>query len=1319
MYDTTSHLPPEEGKFSCDRCSKVFRRSDLLEIHQQTHLQKANKQCSTCGKSFKTSKGLLAHESQHTGVYKFSCDYCDKKFPIKGQLTNHLRQHFEDRRYQCSECPKAFYTKNALDDHMNTHTGKKPYVCSFSCDLCPKVFRGAHLLEFHRKRHMQTARFHCKSCGKNFKSSKGFKKHEMSHAGIFPYKCQACEKAFCLIGELNFHKRIHSKDKRYSCTRCPKAFYTKSSLPDMAPTSVEISVTMTMAGEDPINSLGPSRTQLDPCHTDPDFQKEEPSVSSMMEVCNVDSSVQNVEVVASKRGRPKGEQPNLSCSTCGRIYFNKRNLEEHEAEHEGRQLNCVECGKTYAHQRQLKRHVFRVHEARAEPCVVCGVRVKSKYAMAIHLEAHQKGKPFPCAQCGKEFSHEKRLKLHIKNVHQAAPTICDICGKVLKHSSLMKAHMRKHEPEGTLSKFIFSFDFMPTHCVSANNVIIFFPGDYKCDLCPKAFRRNHLLEFHRKRHFLIAKYQCSQCGKRFKTSEGFKKHEMSHTGNLPFKCKDCNKAFAFVGELNFHSRVHSNDRRYSCPACPKAFFLKKVLKDHMNTHTGERPYICEVCGDAFSYGAALRNHKRLKHRTSVAEELYNAVLGVFFEVMNNVAQAVPPSKESEDVVGMQVKMEPSVTLEEGVSSGSLLPGIDQLIDQHRGHPAADLNMESSVPPSASPAFPIKKRRKQRRRSLLANVPDVLLNESVSDAGGILEELADAVGEEGEPAEEQGMVMSEELNVTLEEGLEHSSALAMDRRKSSTDGRGVKGRSKLCQLCGKYCGSPGYLKIHMANQHGVGSGTFPCPDCGKVFPTKTACDMHFSRHSQPASVCEFCGREFKSQQHLRQHAEIHKKIEYKCAFCPKKFMSTGYLKVHEARHKQQALGKFICHICGKVMKAKDTLRGHIRNLHKEKPFSCEICGKKFLRSKALDDHQMIHKGERIYQCDQCDKAYFKKEILDRHILVHSGKRPFSCSECGDRFVYTGSLANHAKIKHNLKLSDVFRQDKDETPIATPACGECGKEFVGLRQLRIHLLKRHPDVGNGRRSRLCDFCGKKYTSGVSFRSHLAKVHGVGEQGDYVCSICGKSFVFKIAFNRHVREHEQEFVCEVCGKHYKSKTGLNACRELHIGSEYPCNLCPRVFHSQIYFKRKLSESKAYHPSSIMGKIMKPGKVVLVLGGRFAGRKAIIVKTSDDGSSDRPYGHALVAGIAKYPKKVTKRMSKKRVGQRSKVKPFVKVLNYSHLMPTRYAVEIPFDKNLVNKEVLKDPTKKNKAIWAVKQKMEETYKSGKQPWFFQKLRF
>uniref|UniRef100_A0A4X2LVR2 60S ribosomal protein L27 n=1 Tax=Vombatus ursinus TaxID=29139 RepID=A0A4X2LVR2_VOMUR len=156
-------------------------------------------------------------------------------------------------------------------------------------------------------------------------------------------------------------------------------------------------------------------------------------------------------------------------------------------------------------------------------------------------------------------------------------------------------------------------------------------------------------------------------------------------------------------------------------------------------------------------------------------------------------------------------------------------------------------------------------------------------------------------------------------------------------------------------------------------------------------------------------------------------------------------------------------------------------------------------------------------------------------------------------------------------------------------------------------------------------------------------------------------------------------------------------------------------------------------------MGKFMKPGKVVLVLAGRYSGRKAVIVKQPwsleiqlsrepghqgfcrniDDGTSDRPYSHALVAGIDRYPRKVTAAMGKKKIAKRSKIKSFVKVYNYNHLMPTRYSVDIPLDKTVVNKDVFRDPALKRKARREAKVKFEERYKTGKNKWFFQKLRF
>merc|ERR1712100_360549 len=98
---------------------------------------------------------------------------------------------------------------------------------------------------------------------------------------------------------------------------------------------------------------------------------------------------------------------------------------------------------------------------------------------------------------------------------------------------------------------------------------------------------------------------------------------------------------------------------------------------------------------------------------------------------------------------------------------------------------------------------------------------------------------------------------------------------------------------------------------------------------------------------------------------------------------------------------------------------------------------------------------------------------------------------------------------------------------------------------------------------------------------------------------------------------------------------------------------------------------------------KFLKAGKVVLLLNGRMAGKKAIIVKTFDEGTADRAYGHCIVAGIMKYPLKITKSMSEKKIAKRSRIKPFVKAVNYNHLMPTRYALDVEL-KSIVTSDVV-----------------------------------
>ena len=60
------------------------------------------------------------------------------------------------------------------------------------------------------------------------------------------------------------------------------------------------------------------------------------------------------------------------------------------------------------------------------------------------------------------------------------------------------------------------------------------------------------------------------------------------------------------------------------------------------------------------------------------------------------------------------------------------------------------------------------------------------------------------------------------------------------------------------------------------------------------------------------------------------------------------------------------------------------------------------------------------------------------------------------------------------------------------------------------------------------------------------------------------------------------------------------------------------------------------------------------------------MIISPLDNGTKSHPFPHALVAGIERYPSKVTRRMSKKKQDKKSKVKPFIKQVNCTSRLRT-----------------------------------------------------
>jgi len=141
-------------------------------------------------------------------------------------------------------------------------------------------------------------------------------------------------------------------------------------------------------------------------------------------------------------------------------------------------------------------------------------------------------------------------------------------------------------------------------------------------------------------------------------------------------------------------------------------------------------------------------------------------------------------------------------------------------------------------------------------------------------------------------------------------------------------------------------------------------------------------------------------------------------------------------------------------------------------------------------------------------------------------------------------------------------------------------------------------------------------------------------------------------------------------------------------------------------------------------MVKFIKTGRVVIILSGRYAGKKAIVVKTSDEGTKEHSFPHALVVGLETAPRQVRANMTKEQVVKRSGVRTFIKFINYQHLMPTRYSVTDIDVKGLVVASSLKQADKKKETKADLKKAFESRYLSTEKPtpgtvYFFKKLKF
>ena len=137
-------------------------------------------------------------------------------------------------------------------------------------------------------------------------------------------------------------------------------------------------------------------------------------------------------------------------------------------------------------------------------------------------------------------------------------------------------------------------------------------------------------------------------------------------------------------------------------------------------------------------------------------------------------------------------------------------------------------------------------------------------------------------------------------------------------------------------------------------------------------------------------------------------------------------------------------------------------------------------------------------------------------------------------------------------------------------------------------------------------------------------------------------------------------------------------------------------------------------------MVKFYKPGKIVVILNGRYTGRKGVIVKSNYESVKDRKYPHCMVVGLSKGPKKPTEKNIAKMQAQIKQLESsdkenaadtvkrlksfgiFIKTYNMSHLLATRYTLkdDLSIAKSVAKIDELDKKIKEDKAAVENKEK-------------------
>lgn len=221
-------------------------------------------------------------------------------------------------------------------------------------------------------------------------------------------------------------------------------------------------------------------------------------------------------------------------------------------------FKCSTCTQTFEFKSQQIIHEMS-HKVKST-CQVCSKKIY-KENMKEHMKIHLRNKSYICNFCNEKLATKFLMIFHLRSQHMKTKAYyCNVCGHGFNDSRHYKNHLLTH------------IDSQP----------------FKCDLCPKGYKRKQLLEFHLiGAHQTERKLHCTICDFETINLQDLKRHRNVHLKN--FKCEVCEKEFRERRYLTLHHEtVHVKERNYQCMLCDKDFFAEQYVKKHLKrAHDGD------------------------------------------------------------------------------------------------------------------------------------------------------------------------------------------------------------------------------------------------------------------------------------------------------------------------------------------------------------------------------------------------------------------------------------------------------------------------------------------------------------------------------------------------------------------------------------------------------------------------------------------------------------------------------------------------------------------------------------------------------------